>query len=235
MTRHNKGYFFLYNGVSSKEFNIGIRTAPIRTLPERRVDIKEVPFRDGSLLIDKKTYGTFTLDFDCIVVGKFTPQHIRRLKAWLSAPTGRLQISDELELEYEARMINKIDFEELVDNTGSFLITFECQPYAKYTQGNVIQAISGNSNIYNHTNYTSLPYLKLYGNGEITVTINDNTITFTEVTDYIEVDSELLECFKDSELCNDKMTGLFPEFKAGVNTIVSNASKIDILPRWRAL
>lgn len=235
-TRKDKrGYFFVYNGVSSKQFNIGIKTAPIRTIPERRVNTIEVPFRDGSFTLDTGTYGTFTIDFECLVVGSFTPQHIRKIKRWLSEPFGKLQVSDELELEYEAKMINKVDFEELVDNTGSFLVTFECQPYGHYRQGLCLHSVSNNTEIHNETDTIALPYMKIYGSGDITVTLNGEPITFKGVSEYIEVDSELMECFKDNSLLNDKMIGNFPIFRVGVNTIVSNASKIDILPRWRAL
>lgn len=235
-TRKDKrGYFFVYNGVSSKDFNIGIKTAPIRTIPERRVETIEVPFRDGSFTLDTGTYSTFTIDFECLVVGSFSPQHIRKIKRWLSEPFGKLQVSDELELEYEARMISKVDFEELVDNTGSFLVTFECQPYAHYKQGLCLHTVSNNTEIHNETDTTALPYMKLYGSGDITLTLNGEHITFKEVSEYIEIDSELLECFKDTEILNNKMTGEFPVFKVGINTISSNATKIDILPRWRAL
>jgi len=230
-----RGYFFVYNGISSKQFKIGIKTAPVRTVPQRKVNTIEVPFRDGSFTLDTGTYGTFTIDFECLVVGEFTPQHIRKIKRWLSEPFGKLLISDELEVEYEAKMISKVDFKELVANTGSFLVTFECQPYGHYRQGMCSHTVSNTTEIHNETDIPALPYLKIYGSGNITMTLNGEAITFKDVSEYIEVDSELMECFKGDTLLNNKMIGKFPIFKVGVNTIKSNATKIDILPRWRAL
>ena len=231
----NKGYYFVWNGISSKEYGIGITKAPIRSLPERKVDTIEVPYRDGSLLVDTEAYKPFTVDFDCIIVGNFEPQHLRKIKRWLSEPSGSLLISDELDIQLEARMISKIDFTELVDNTGSFLVTFECQPYGIYRQGLFADEVAGTTEIINETDLDSKPYIKLYGSGTINFTLNGKLTTFSNVTEYIEVDSEIMECFKGDELLNHRMIGDYPVFKAGINTIVSNASKLEIIPRWRAL
>lgn len=234
-TKANRGYYFVWNGISSKEFGIGITSAPIRSLAERKVNTIEVPYRDGNLTVDTGAYGTFTVDFDCILVGDFTPQHIRKIKRWLAEPIGTLLISDELEMQYEAKMISKVDFTELVDNTGSFLVTFECQPYGHYRQGLFSITTGGTTEIHNETDLPAYPYIRVYGNGDINMHINNNPIILEEVVGYVEIDSVLMDCFCGSELLNHKMKGYFPVFQSGVNTIVSNATKLEIIPRWRAL
>ena len=53
-----------------------------------------------------------------------------------------------------------------------------------------------------------------------------------------EIDSELMNCFKDTILKNDTVKGAeFPVFKSGVCTIncTGDVSRIEVIPRWCCL
>ena len=65
-----------------------------------------------------------------------------------------------------------------------------------------------------------------------------NLWTISEVDETIEIDSELMNCFKDTVLKNDTVTGDgFPMLKPGTTTIacVGNVQRIEVIPRWRCL
>ena len=58
------------------------------------------------------------------------------------------------------------------------------------------------------------------------------------VDEYIEIDSELMNCFKDTVLKNNAVTGEgFPVLKPGENTIAcaGNVRRVEVIPRWRCL
>ena len=65
-----------------------------------------------------------------------------------------------------------------------------------------------------------------------------NLWTISEVDETIEIDSELMNCFKDTLLKNDTVTGEgFPTLKPGTFTIAcaGNVQRIEVIPRWCCL
>ena len=56
------------------------------------------------------------------------------------------------------------------------------------------------------------------------------------VGSYIEIDTDLMECYKDNVSMNTSMSGNYTALwlKEGINTIeITGASKIEIIPKWR--
>lgn len=94
----------------------------------------------------------------------------------------------------------------------------------------------------NPYNFTAKPYIKLYGNGNgrlIIQNTNGNKIwNFTSIIGYIEIDSELMNFYKGTELKNNTVTGdSFPTLSKGNNIISFDGSinKLEIIPRWICL
>ena len=84
--------------------------------------------------------------------------------------------------------------------------------------------------------------MKIYGSGDITLTIQSGsknaTWSFTDIDTYIEVDSNLMNFYKGTEPQNDKVVGTgFPQLYRGRNTIsfTGDVSRIDLMPRWVTL
>lgn len=74
------------------------------------------------------------------------------------------------------------------------------------------------------------PILTLYGQGDITITLGSTTFTIKDVIDYVIVNSELIDCYKDTELWNHKMIGDFPVLLPGENKFswIGNLDKFTI-------
>lgn len=94
----------------------------------------------------------------------------------------------------------------------------------------------------NPYSFTAKPYIKLYGNGNGRLIIQNekgNKIwNFTDITGYIEIDSELMNFYKGTELKNNTVTGdSFPTLSKGDNIISFDGSinKLEIIPRWICL
>lgn len=94
----------------------------------------------------------------------------------------------------------------------------------------------------NPYSFTAKPYIKLYGNGNgrlIIQNVNGNKIwNFTDIIGYIEIDSELMNFYKGTELKNNTVTGdSFPTLSVGDNIISFDGSinKLEIIPRWICL
>ncbi len=92
--------------------------------------------------------------------------------------------------------------------------------------------------IRNNTTYYSQPIIKIYGSGNIKLSVNNEIIEIKNLMDCIVLDSELQEAYLDNTNKNDLITGDFPKFEIGENTIQIESGKVDkmqILPQWRWL
>ena len=118
-----------------------------------------------------------------------------------------------------------------------------CKPYKYSFAGQeTVVADSASLSVTNPTAFESRPYIKLYGSGAVTLNISSggstNSWTISSVDEYIEIDSELVNCYKGTVLKNDTVTGDgFPTLQSGASTIacVGDVTRIEFIPRWCCL
>lgn len=130
---------------------------------------------------------------------------------------------------YEVKFV---DFDKLLVNKNTFDIVFECEPFAYALESYII--LNNNSKIYYNGTVPGECNIKIYGSGNIQLTINDNTIQINSVNEYVELDSKLLLCLnKDKTSKSRDMIGHFPLLTKGTNEISwsGSVSKVEILPR----
>ena len=104
----------------------------------------------------------------------------------------------------------------------------------------MVSADASELTITNPTAFESKPYIKLYGSGTVALMIQpqDRGMMISDLDEYIEIDSELMNCFKDTILKNDTVKGAeFPVFKPGTCTIncTGDVTRIEVIPRWCCL
>ena len=219
---------FVWKGIHSNEKGLKIISLPNITTPEKREEKIIIPGRDGYLTQSDGGYEgeVKPVEFD------IKHDNFDEIKTWLNG-SGEVIFSNEPDRYYKARIINKLDLARVLEKFHSGIIQFDCQPFG-YLQKEVMQIITPTT-IYNQTNVNSQPYIKIYGNGYATLKINNEVIKLTNISDYIELDSEMMECYKSNVPLNHLMIGNFPIFQVGENNIswTGNISKIEIIPRWR--
>lgn len=229
--------YFEFKGLNSYEdFGIIITKTPSSILPQRNVKYEEIKGRNGSLTFDDGTYKDINISVECGFVSKQFAEKANEIKAWLSGEFGDLIFSMEDDKKYIAQVVNKVDIKESIRNIGEFIIIFNCKPFKYSLLENTI-VLKNNESIVNMGTFYSEPKLKIYGAGNVSVTINDNTFYIKDLNEYIYVDSEIEECFMENQLLNNKMVGEFPILQRGNNKIdiSDNIDKIEITPRWRWL
>lgn len=172
---------------------------------------------------------------------------LRDIKGWLySEPDRYHELSDSYDAEYFRYGVisGNLDIEEQLNKVGSFTVTFNCKPF-KYSFAGQQTIAEGNPRltVTNPTTFDSRQYIKIYGSGTVRLMImpdgqGTTTWVISDVDEYIEIDSELMNCFKDTVLKNDTVTGdSFPMLKPGTTTIAcaGNVRRIEIVPRWCCL
>lgn len=221
--------FFIWNGIKSDDLIINKLPNIIKAAKD--ITKIEVQGRDGSLTQDNGSYKSIVKSVECTMKDL---EQIDFICSWLTG-SGEVIFSNEPTKVYKATIINQIEFERVVATFHSFIVQFECQPH-KYDIDNQLITLLSSGSIYN-AGTTSKPVIKIYGTGAIDLNINGNIINLSNVDEYVTIDSDLIDCYKDTELKNNYMNGDFPELVNGTNNIswIGTVTKVEIIPNWRYL
>ena len=234
--------YFVYgdSGISSADFHIVITKTNHLSGAERNIEVVEVEGRDGALLLDKGNYKPFNLELECFIDAEVENINdlARQIKKWLQSDFKfkKLILSDDSEYYYEASCINKLDIEEVIKSLGEFKLVFLCNPLRKLVDADSPIVLT-KSSVINNLHMASKPYIKVVGSGDITININSQKLILKGVEGYIEVDTELYNCFKGDVNQNNKMYSDFPILEEGQNNISweGKVTSLEILPRWVVL
>lgn len=232
-------YYFIFNEINSKDMGIEIVEFPEIIKPERNIETVKIAGRNDNLYIDSKTYNSYDISIACTINYFFkNKKSIDKILAWLDG-FGDLIISQERDKIYSACIKSSINLSNVIWLFPKFVVTFEVQPLKKSVNYiNEILEITKRTTINNIGTIESNPNITIYGNGDIILIINDKQFVIKEIEDYITINSEYLEVYKDNLNQNNKYNNFeFPKFILGENTIdfSGDISKIEIVPNWRWL
>ncbi len=241
--------YFTYNGRSSADFGLHIEKKDVFSAPEYDAEFISIPGRSGDIINPNRRFANIKVTYTVFLARKniaALASVLRDIKGWLySEPDRYHEITDAYDTEYFRYGVisGSLDIEEQLKKVGSFTVTFNCKPYKYSFAGKQTVAVDASElTITNPTAFESRPYIKLYGSGAVTLNVSSggstNLWTISEVDETIEIDSELMNCFKNAVLKNDTVTGDgFPMLKPGTTTIAcaGNVQRIEVIPRWCCL
>lgn len=231
-------YSFNFRGKDSfKDFGIAVKTRPAIPIPQRRVQFETIPGRSGTLTIDDETYDDLTITVDCNFLSNEIKNKAIQIKHWLMGGKSKLVFSDDPDKFYIAQVVNKFDITQTLRVLGTFPVIFNCKPFAYYFSGLETITVTSPTIIYSPEFIVeSEPVIKVYGQGDITLNINNISIKLKDVQDHIVVDSTIQECYKDNSNCNNQMWGEFPALvEENKISWEGKVQKIEIIPNWRCL
>lgn len=242
--------YFTYNGRSSADFGLHIQSKNVFSAPEYDAEFISIPGRSGDIINPNRRFANIKVTYTVFLARKNAAalaSVLRDIKGWLySEPDRYHELSDSYDAEYFRYGVisGSLDIEEQLNKIGCFTVTFNCKPF-KYSFAGQQTIAEGNPRLIvtNPTAFDSKPYIKIYGNGLIRLMVQPegqgtSSWGFAGVDEYIEIDSELMNCFKGTVLKNDIVTGDgFPMLKPGTTTIAcaGNVQRIEAIPRWCCL
>ncbi len=242
---------FTYKGINSLDMGLFVTSKTnVYGGAKPVLEVQNIPAK-GNVIIDNKAdtadneeYEDFQITYSCCVAadeGIDIDIMAKHIWGWLYTDIAYSELYDTYDNGYYrmAYIDEQMSVEELAGRLlGGVDILFKCKAFKKDIKGDRTITITAATALVNTEHFTASPYMKIYANGNITIYINDRSHSYTGVSSYIEVDSELMNCYKGDTLQNSKMTGdKFPKLTAGVNNIswVGSVSKIEIKPRWCSL
>lgn len=235
--------FLMFRGHSSLEFSLLITEKGSYKGASRDISYTSVPGRSGDLITDNGRYKNIDIPYKFSLLNDSElsfAEITHKIKGWLLSEAGYFHLWDSYDSKYFrlASYSDEVNIEQELHDTGTLSLTFNCKPQKYSLEGENTVILTAAGSLYNTEFFPSAPYIKIVGSGTITLTVNNNSFTFTDINEYIEIDSEIMNAYKGIVAQNNKMTGSgFPTFLPGNNTIAwtGNVERLEIIPRWCCL
>ena len=227
----------IFNNKSSADCRIQVAHPPGYAYPERDYTITHIPGRNGDIIQDNGCYKnverTYEVSFDA--PNEDFATYANAVSAWLHSTTGYARLEDSYEPNYY-RMATYQEsniFENLYNQAGTATIVFECKPQRFLKTGDNIITIQNSLTIMNPTGFEAYPLFKVTGTSGV-LTVNGNSITFSYIDNFVMLDCELQDAYKENINKNSTISGTFPVLKTGSNTIswTGDISSVTMKPRW---
>ena len=224
--------YCIFKDIDSRELGLFMERCPEKISPKRRDDTFTVPGRHGNLTTTDGAFDTYIRSAEFIVKDE---KRLDEICAYFKG-SGWLIFSNEPDRKFKARVANQIEFSHVIRHFKRFVVEFEVQPFGYDVFEQTITKTAPFS-LFNMGTFESEPIITLFGNGNITLYVNNKSIYLKEITDKIVIDSEMKNAYNNSVSLNYKMSGDFPILSLGENNIswVGNITKLEIQPNWRWL
>lgn len=119
--------FFTFNGISSRNFNLKVKSSTHLSSPSKKVEFIEIPGRTGDLVIDDGSFKNLSISIVCLLDTRETnnlAQVAKQIRNWLQSPIGYQDLVFSDGTTFKAICSNQINIEDLVNNFGQVTITF---------------------------------------------------------------------------------------------------------------
>jgi phage-related protein len=227
--------FILDNTINSRsDLGLRITQPPSPPAAKRIVESIDVDGREGTLTILKGWEDT-VFDMRAALVGSDIQNRWRTaLPKLLNAKT--IYFSNDPTVYYNIKHVEAGALERRLSSLYDFPLSFTCAPF-RYVRNVSMITMTASGTVSNPGTVYSLPKITVYGTGTRTLTINGKPIILNIQSGNLVLDSELKECHYGNVAQNNRMSGDFPVFNVGNNTITlgSGITKVEIEPRWRYL
>lgn len=220
-----------FNNNTNFNFNLFLENYPSIPISNEEYEEVRVEGRSGSLYINKGTYEDKKIPFTFTILSERIDIDFDRVYEWLTDIEDNRLLFGRYDRCYKVKKVIFGDLKKEFRTIGEFTVTFICEPFSCDLDVVTHEITSNNFNFNYEGNAPSEPLIKIYGSGNIQVTINGETMAINNVTDYVEVDSKLLQVRNLDGTSKDNDTlGDFILFAKGENiiTYTGNVTKMIV-------
>lgn len=229
----------IWAGKSSQDFGIVVENPPSIRRPARKFTKYTIPGRNGDIVEQQDAWDNYTQKYTIWAGGDdygSAPITYSAISSWLLSPKGYQRLEDNFEPDIyrEAYFVGPVDADNLLTKVGRCELSFICKPQRFLKIGEKTIGTAYPLDLYNPTQFDAKPLIKVYGSGDGTVTLNGVTMTITGMTDYLYIDCETMNVYRqEAENMNSLVSGSFPTIAPGTNTLTfTGLTRVDITPRY---
>lgn len=263
--------YVIFNNINTGELPLSgvmsgvvVQTPPVYEFPTKKVDIYQIPGRNGDIVIDRNSYNNVNREYNIAAAFGGTDKSFletaRMLVDYMSSATGYARLEDSYEPNYFRMALFRSggQLPNYYDAATAFVLKFECKPQRFLKEGETSIPITVDTGwikeIVNQTNYVALPEISIDGTNLI-ITIQKETTPGSglfETTSVFsiatatgagcKIDSELKDCYNSTGYLNDHSIAPdgFPKLYPGKNKIIvthdeGSITSVSVKPRWWVL
>ncbi|WP_308779647.1 phage tail domain-containing protein [uncultured Clostridium sp.] len=216
MLREGEIYF---NTNTSLDMHIYLEKYP--SIPVVNEDYEEVLVegRSGSLIINKGTYPDKKIPLTFTLLHKDIYVKFDEIYEWLTNIVDNRLVCSRKDRCYRVKKVLFGNIEKEFRTIGEFEVTFICEPFSEDLDKTVYEITTNNFKFNYDGNAPADTLIKVYGSGNIQLTIDNETMQINNVTDYVEIDSNLLQVRNQDGTSKDDDLGDFILLEKGEHTI----------------
>lgn len=222
-----------YNGKTNKQFDLVVTNFDQRKRPEEQIEIIDIEGRSGSLVDRHGVYRSYQRTIEMV---NLTEDKKPLVHKWLSG-RGILRTSEDPNGFHFVDVIDAVERKYIGEIHSIIAVTFLCEPHFYLDAGMLPIEITAQKSLMNIGTDIAEPLIKVYGNGNGQILINEQVITLTGIEQHLTIDTKLQIVHKDGLPAGRKMSGPFPALGEGQNLIsfAGGITKLELTPRWREL
>ncbi|GEQ32153.1 hypothetical protein B795N_00350 [Marinilactibacillus psychrotolerans] len=226
-------YNVWFKDKSALEFPLVTQEIGRRQKAEEEVDVIEVPYRNGPLLVHTGFYKGYERPMTFVVRDT---DYTKRILAWLKG-RGKLRTDIDPLGYFRVSILSEISVEPLSPTLDTVSFSFSVDPFFYLDSGDRELTLTKPTALFNPGTHYADPIITIYGSGNIRLNVNSEFVSLTNVTEKITMDSELKVCYRDTLNMGRQMTGEYLTLREGMNSISweGSVTKVEITPRWREL
>lgn len=220
-----------FNLERSLYLNLYLENYPSIPISNEEYEEEPVEGRSGNLIINKGTYPDKKIPFTFTILSSQIEIDFERVYEWLTEIEDNRLIFGREDRCYKVKKVIFGNIQKEFRTIGEFDVTFLCEPFTQDLEKTVHEITKSGFKINYNGNAPGDTLIKVYGTGNIQLTINGETMQISNVNNYIEIDSNLLQVRNQDGTSKDNDTlGDFILFTKGINTIsyTGNVTKIVI-------
>lgn len=219
-----------FNRDRSLSLNLFLENYPSIPIANEEYEEQPVEGRSGNLIINKGTYPDKKIPFTFTILSPRIDIDFEKVYEWLTEIEDNRLIFGRGDRCYKVKKVIFGNIQKEFRSIGEFDVIFLCEPFTQDLTKTTHEITKSGFKINYMGNAPGDTLIKVYGSGNIQLTINGETMQINNVNNYIEIDSDLLQVRNQDGTSKDNDTlGDFVLLEKGENTISYTGSVTKII------
>ena len=222
-----------FNNNTSINLNLFLENYPSVPISNEEYDEVPVEGRNGTLFINKGTYPNVVVPFVFTIRSEELELDFDKIYDWLTEITDKRLMFGRNDRCYIVKKIIFGNLQKEFRSIGAFSVDFICEPFRSDLDPIIYEITSSGFTFEYFGNAPAESLIRIYGDGDIQITINGETMQILNVVDYVEIDSRLLQARNlDLTSKDDDTSGNFILFEKGTNVISYTGTVTKIIVEY---
>lgn len=233
---------FTFNGHSTTEYSMRMLASYDYNVPNRDIEVVEVPGRDGEVTIDNGRYKAvdWEVEFGVYSSDGDVDSLLNSISNWLakSYKPQNVTFDNDPAYIYKAAVQDAVAFNRVNSRKATGKVKFRMHPYKYKVSGQTAVSVANGAVVNNNGSIVAKPLLRITGTGNGVVKLGMSSLTLKNVTGGVIVDSEseTITTLDGAPAYAQMASYPFPTLAVGNNTItVPTGFTLQITPRTGVL